>query len=195
MRRQYPGLGQSCFRSIRKWPLTTQVTRRGAAVAVKRNRGWGFGCAAVAFVVLLITLPVNFLFAKSWDEQPISADYKICINKFDDLTIRRFDAIDVEKVYVSKGGKIFAEFVFDEMGAGAYSKMIQDAALEGVMLHNGSHIVVYGQLFHRDGLFFIAKSTQPSLPPVWIYAKFFGETTLEVQSAALRLMTSLKPCH
>ncbi len=162
---------------------------------VRGRGGREWWCAIAASVILLVALPAGFLFASSWKERAISVDYKVCVIGADEFTVHRYDVIDVEKVHLSKRGKIFAELIFSEMGTGAYSKMIQDAAVTGVSLRKDSHIIVYGQLFQRDGLFFIAKSSQPNLPPVWIYAKFFDGSTLDAQSSALKMMASLKPCH
>ncbi len=153
---------------------------------------WSYAIAAIS---ILGAFPSAIAGGKTTSEQPISVDYKVCARGVDQLSISRYDIIDVEKVVVGwHKQRPFAEFVFNEMGVGAYSKMLLDTASEGVTLSDGSGVVVYGQMFQSDGLLFISRSLREDRDPVWIYAKFFGPITSDLQASAMKMMASLSSC-
>jgi hypothetical protein len=150
---------------------------------------------AIAVISVLLVLPAENACAKTASEQSISEDYKVCVRGVGQLAISRYDIIDVEKVVVGwRKQRPFAEFAFNEMGVGAYSKMLRDTASKGVVLSAGSDVVVYGQMFQSDGLLFIAKSLRANRDPVWIYAKFFGPVTSDSQASAMKIMAALRTC-
>lgn len=165
------------------------------AVENKGSLGLILFANLILAIAMIIVIPVAVAGNGAISEQLISKDYKVCARGPKRLAVNRYDIIDIEKVVIGwREEKPFAEIIFSEMGVGAYSKMIRDAALSGVILENGGDIVVYGQIFQRDGLFFIAKLLRKGRDPLWVYIKFFGPVNSATQVRAMKFVAALGAC-
>jgi len=131
--------------------------------------------------------------AAAASERSLSEEFGVCLNGFESAEITRSVVIDVEKTDVTVGGRKLAEFVFDELGLGAYNRLIKDGSVRGVSFDANGEVTVYAKLFQGQSLVFIAKASNPL--PVWIYATFPDIHHAVDVDQATRVMMALRACN
>ena len=123
----------------------------------------------------------------------LSDEFDVCISGVESVEVVRNIVIDVEKASVSVQQHQIAEFVFDELGIGAYNQLVEDGRVKGASFNTQSGITVYAQLFQGQSLVFIARAIKPK--PVWIYATFPNVKRTANVSQAIQVMRSLGTCN